>query len=77
MAIDQQFQARNCHQVATSPAGDELPYSTHPTTTILSWYWWNINKFCLGFEMVYSLSDSHWVPWEHTQIMLMFPRYQC
>ena len=74
MAIDQQFQARNCHQVAISPAGDELPYFTHPTTTILSWYRWNINKFCLGFEMVYSLSGSHWVPWEHTQVMLMFLR---
>lgn len=74
MAIDQQFRLRNCHQIAISPAGDELPYFTHLTTAILSWHRWNINKFCLGFEMVYSLSGSHWVTWEHTQVMLMFLR---
>ncbi|EEU33733.1 uncharacterized protein NECHADRAFT_56178, partial [Fusarium vanettenii 77-13-4] len=36
---------------------------------------WNINKFCLGFEIVYSFQDPHFMTWEHTRIMLIFLRY--
>ncbi|KAL2812457.1 hypothetical protein BDW59DRAFT_155254 [Aspergillus cavernicola] len=32
----------------------------------LNWLCWNINKFCAGFEMVYSLNNYHFVTWEHT-----------
>ncbi|KAF9890022.1 hypothetical protein FE257_006702 [Aspergillus nanangensis] len=45
-----------------------------PTATLLQWFQWNINKFCVGFEMVYSLNDRHFVTWEHTRMMLMFLR---
>jgi hypothetical protein len=45
-----------------------------PTSTLLRWFRWNINKFCVGFEMVYSLNDRHFVTWEHTRMMLMFLR---
>lgn len=47
---------------------------TLPTSTLLRWFRWNINKFCVGFEMVYSLNDRHFVTWEHTRMMLMFLR---
>jgi hypothetical protein len=73
-AIDCRFRTMNLHQQRIPPAGSELPYVTHPTATVLSWSRWNINKFCLGFEMVYSLSQTRWVTWEHTRMMLMFLR---
>jgi len=73
-AIDRRLERLNLRQQRIAPAGEELPYTTHPTTTVLSWYRWNINKFCVGFEMVYSLSGRQWVTWEHTRMMLMFLR---
>ena len=73
-AIDRQLETLNLRQQRIAPASEELPYTTHPTTTVLSWYRWNINKFCVGFEMVYSLSGRQWVTWEHTRMMLMFLR---
>jgi hypothetical protein len=73
-AIDRRFGTLNLRQQKFASAGDEVPYFTHPTATVLSWYRWNINKFCVGFEMVYSLSGRQWVTWEHTRIMLMFLR---
>ncbi|KAB8212764.1 hypothetical protein BDV33DRAFT_186205 [Aspergillus novoparasiticus] len=54
--------------------GAEVPFYSLPTPTLLSWLYWNINKFCVGFEMVYSLNDRHFVTWEHTRVMLMFLR---
>ena len=57
-AIDRRFKTLNLHQQRFSPASNELPYVTHPTATVLSWSRWNINKFCLGFEMVFSLSQT-------------------
>ncbi|RSL82713.1 hypothetical protein CEP52_016900, partial [Fusarium oligoseptatum] len=48
--------------------------SIFTTDTLLRWVRWNINKFCLGFEMVYSFQDPHFVTWEHTRMMLMFLR---
>ncbi len=53
---------------------DERPYFTHGSDTIMGWFRWNINKFCAGFETVYSMNDSHFVTWEHTRMMLMFLR---
>ncbi|KAF9882577.1 hypothetical protein FE257_006752 [Aspergillus nanangensis] len=49
-------------------------YYALPTTTLLRWFRWNINKFCVGFEMVYSLNNRHFVTWEHTRMMLIFLR---
>lgn len=74
------FRAMDCHMRALDMHNQkewpsiERPYVTLLTTTALSWMHWNINKFCLGFEMVYSLSRKHWVTWEHTRVMLMFLR---
>jgi hypothetical protein len=73
-AIDRRLGVLNLRKQRIAPASEELPYTTHPTKTVLSWYQWNINKFCLGFEMVYSLSGRQWVTWEHTRVMLMFLR---
>jgi hypothetical protein len=73
-AIDRRFDTLNLRLQRIAPARGELPYVTHPTATVLSWYQWNINKFCVGFEMVYSLSGRQWVTWEHTRMMLMFLR---
>lgn len=73
-AIDRHFETLNLCQQRIPSASEELLYITHPTTTVLSWYRWNINKFCVGFEMVYSLSGHQWVTGEHTRMMLMFLR---
>ncbi|KAH7114180.1 hypothetical protein B0J13DRAFT_533688 [Dactylonectria estremocensis] len=56
------------------PTGDSSPYYSFTTDNLLRWMRWNINKFCVGFEMVYSFQDPHFVTWEHTRIMLMFLR---
>ncbi|KAJ5129708.1 uncharacterized protein N7515_005747 [Penicillium bovifimosum] len=45
-----------------------------PIPTLLYWFHWNINKFCVGFESVYSIDDRHFVTWEHTRVMMMFLR---
>jgi hypothetical protein len=55
-AIDYRFEILNLRQQRIAPTGNELPYVMHLTATVLSWYRWNINKFYVGFEMVYSLS---------------------
>jgi hypothetical protein len=73
--IDARFQQRQLHTRRFRSAHDGNPsYYTFTTTTLLKWLRWNINKFCVGFEMVYSLNDRHFVTWEHTRIMLMFLR---
>jgi hypothetical protein len=51
-----------------------IPITGFTTDTLLRWVRWNINKFCVGFEMVYSFQDPHFVTSEHTRIMLMFLR---
>ncbi|KAE8383983.1 hypothetical protein BDV23DRAFT_192391 [Aspergillus alliaceus] len=42
------------------------------TGLILDWLCWNINKFCLGFKMVYSLQPRTLVHWEHIRVIMMF-----
>jgi hypothetical protein len=73
-AITGRFEALGLVEQEVGPVEGPRPYITHPTTTALSWFRWNINKFCTGFEIVYSLGSQHWVSWEHTRIMLMFLR---
>ncbi|KAE8371060.1 hypothetical protein BDV26DRAFT_303280 [Aspergillus bertholletiae] len=45
----------------------EAPFYSLSTPTLLSWLYWNINKFYIGFKMVYSLNNRHFVTWEHTR----------
>lgn len=73
-SVNYRFEALGLDQQKIDPVGDRLPFVTHATQTILSWCRWNINKFCVGFEMVHSLSQTRWVTWEHTRVMLMFLR---
>ena len=73
-AIGHRFAALGLEEQEIAPTRGERPYVTHPTSTVLGFYRWNINKFCAGFEMVYSLGSRQWVTWEHTRIMLMFLR---
>lgn len=74
-ALDAQFRVRLLH---SSPIPGSLPgnqpYYSFPTSVVLHWLRWSINKFCVGFEMVYSHHDRNFVTWEHTRIMLMFLR---
>ncbi|PVH90385.1 hypothetical protein DM02DRAFT_547899, partial [Periconia macrospinosa] len=73
--IDARIQQRRLDtQLFRSAHGSNQPYYTFSTSTLLKWLRWNINKFCVGFEMVYGIKDSHFVTWEHTRIMLMFLR---
>ncbi|KAI1671853.1 hypothetical protein L13192_02712 [Pyrenophora tritici-repentis] len=73
--IDAQLKDRNLHtQHFQLEQERNLPHYTVSTVTVLNWLRWNINKFCVGFEMVYSLNNHHFVTWEHTRIMLMFLR---
>ncbi|RKK10425.1 hypothetical protein BFJ66_g16164 [Fusarium oxysporum f. sp. cepae] len=74
-AIDNQMRSRELHDKRlVTPTEDNSPYYSFTTDTLLRWVRWNINKFCVGFEMVYSFQDPHFVTWEHTRIMLMFLR---
>ncbi|KAE8334417.1 hypothetical protein BDV24DRAFT_172694 [Aspergillus arachidicola] len=57
---------------STDPAPSHLPFFCHRTDLILRWLRWNINKFCLGFEIVYSLRPQIMVQWEHTRVMIIF-----
>jgi hypothetical protein len=61
-------------QRLVTPTEDSSPYYGFTTQTVLQWVRWNIKKFCLGFEMVHSFQDAHFVTWEHTRITLMFLR---
>ncbi|KAL5366723.1 hypothetical protein BJX96DRAFT_183344 [Aspergillus floccosus] len=70
-----EFQTRQQFTTRFLGSGDRVEYYyALPTSTLLRWFRWNINKFCVGFEMVYSLNDRHFVTWEHTRVMLMFLR---
>ena len=69
--IDQELRVRNLHD--TRLPGVPSFYSL-PTSTLLSWFHWNINKFCVGSETVYGNNDRHFVTWEHTRVMMMFLR---
>ena len=74
-SIDKQFRSRHLYnQRLTSSTSEQGPYYSFTTATLLRWVRWNINKFCVGFETVYSFQDPHFVTWEHTRIMLMFLR---
>jgi hypothetical protein len=73
-AITGRFEERGLHDQELAPPQSEQPYFTQPTASATSWFKWNINKFCTGFELVSSLSSQNWVTWEHTRIMLMFLR---
>ncbi|KAL4911913.1 hypothetical protein BDW62DRAFT_195899 [Aspergillus aurantiobrunneus] len=72
-AIDQEFRERNLHQSRLPGvlSGRE-PFYSLPTSTLLFWIYWNVNKFCVGFEIVYSLNNCHFVTWEHTWVIIMF-----
>ncbi|KAL2810795.1 hypothetical protein BDW59DRAFT_155613, partial [Aspergillus cavernicola] len=65
--IHTEFQRCQINQTNLNPVLDNNPpYYCYPTPTIVNWLCWNINKFCAGFEMVYSLNNHHFVTWEHT-----------
>ena len=57
--VDTQFRSRGWQDRYVSSTAAHLPYYTLPTAAVLSWYRWNINKFCARFEMVSSLSQRH------------------
>lgn len=72
--IDQEFRRRNVYRETFTSGETARPYYCYSTSTISRWFRWNINKFCVGFESVYSFHDHHFVTWEHTRMMLMFLR---
>ncbi|KAL2807989.1 hypothetical protein BJX63DRAFT_436566 [Aspergillus granulosus] len=74
-AIDQELRERHLHQTRLPGISSAVePWYSLPTSTLLFWFHWNINKFCVGFESVYSINDRHFVTWEHTRVMMMFLR---
>ncbi|KAF4332448.1 hypothetical protein FBEOM_13752 [Fusarium beomiforme] len=51
-AIDNQMRSRELHNKRLIiPTDDGSPYYSFTTDTLLRWVRWNINKFCIGFEM--------------------------
>ncbi|KAM0359470.1 hypothetical protein ACHAO7_012272, partial [Fusarium culmorum] len=61
-AIDNRMRSREFHnQRLIILTDDNSPYYSFTTDTLLRWVRWNINKFCVGFEMVYSFQDPHFV----------------
>ncbi|KAJ9292425.1 hypothetical protein DTO271G3_8792 [Paecilomyces variotii] len=78
-AIDREMQAMGvAHQPLTLPPPALLsptrpfPFFTYRTVDILGWYRWNINRFYLGFELVYNLRPHTLVHWEHNRVIIIF-----
>jgi len=57
-------------EATTSPR----PFFCLHTADMVRWLRWNINRLCLGFEMVWSLHPRSMVHWEHTRVMMLFLR---
>ena len=73
--MSNEFVSRGVEDEYLRSSGHECkPFYAIATPALLSFLYSNINKFCVGFEMVHSLNDRHSVTWEHTRIMLMFLR---
>ena len=50
-------------------------FFSHCTTDVLNWVWWNVNKLCLSFELIFSLQLQTMIHWEHSCVMIMFLQY--
>ncbi|KAJ4288629.1 hypothetical protein N0V90_011866 [Kalmusia sp. IMI 367209] len=60
--IDARIQQRRLDTLRFRSAQDSnRSYYILTTSTMLKWLRWNINKLCVGFEMVYGLKDRHFV----------------
>lgn len=60
--IDTKLREWDLHRIRLPGYRPEIePFYSLPTSILLFWFYWNINKFCVGFEMVYSLNDRHFV----------------
>ncbi|KAI3219541.1 hypothetical protein DTO012A7_9748 [Penicillium roqueforti] len=51
---------------------EPFPFWAYPTQLMTTWWRWNINRLCVGFEMTFSLRPRTFVHWEHTRVMMMF-----
>ena len=71
--IHQEMMQREEHYLQSS-AQSVRSCLHHHTPILLNWYRWNLNKFCTGFEMVFSLQEPGFVRWEHSRVMMMFIR---
>lgn len=69
-----QVMSRRAHPRAIMPQHATVPFFIHPTALFLDWIRWNMNRLCLGFELVYTLQSHTVVHWEHTRVMMMFLR---
>lgn len=48
-------------------------YLTLPTHSVMSWFQWNINRFCFGLEFIFaSVPVSGVITWEQTRAVSMF-----
>jgi hypothetical protein len=52
----------------------ELPYYTIPSETLYGFLRGQVNKFCLGFELILSQMASNYTRWEETQVATIFLR---
>jgi hypothetical protein len=50
----------------------QLGWIALATQQITEFFRWNINKFCFGFEMLYSSSPDISIPWDHSRVMFAF-----
>ena len=73
-AVSLQMEELGVHDSEIGASSNIMPFTTHKSKAALSWIRWNINKFCLGFETIYSINETRQVAWEHTRIMLIFLR---
>ena len=61
-AVDQRFRVRELYQhYLRILSGPSALYYSFRTSTILRWLRWNITKFCVGFETIFSGQDPHFV----------------
>jgi hypothetical protein len=55
------------------PVGPTVTWVVHPTSLLLDWNRWNINKYCFMFESILSMNkDKAYIPWESTRAMILF-----
>ncbi|KAE8148606.1 hypothetical protein BDV25DRAFT_141617 [Aspergillus avenaceus] len=55
-----------------TPMASRQPFFSHRTSLFLDVLTWNINRLCLGIELVHSLQHHSLLRWEHAQAMMMF-----
>lgn len=73
-AMDAIWRAQGAADVPLVMPDTSQAFFVYPTSVMMDWWPWNINKLCLGVEVTYSIQPRNFVHWEHSRVMMMFFR---